>query len=302
MGRKSGRLFIHKRGAWLLSDLLKKSAAYAFAAISVVFTFVPEAIFGKVILISEGVLKQFGLRDYTLEINIIMNRVLTFVIIWFITAIGYKVYLLLRNKISIKGNNYKITVEYGDLLKTKKCKRVINFDECFSTHIGNAPADIKSTSICGQYLSANPNINIRSLISGSQLKPLKSKSKYQSKERYESGRIVPNGDDLLLAFAKLDKNGLGRFFTREEYLECLSILWEEIDKYYGQQDVCIPILGAGLTRFDGGSGASIPQQELLDMMIWSYKLSSYKIKAPYKLRIICRRSEDFSLDKIDSQI
>jgi len=35
MGRKSGRLFIHKRGAWLLSDLLKKSAAYAFAAISV---------------------------------------------------------------------------------------------------------------------------------------------------------------------------------------------------------------------------------------------------------------------------
>ena len=85
-------------------------------------------------------------------------------------------------------------------------------------------------------------------------------------------------------------------------MECLSILWEEIDKYYGQQDVCIPILGAGLTRFDGGSGASIPQQELLDMIIWSYKLSSHKIKAPYKLRIICRRSEDFSLDKIDSQI
>lgn len=57
-----------------MSDLLKKSAAYAFAAISVVFTFVPEAIFGKVILISEGVLKQFGLRDYTLEINIIMVK------------------------------------------------------------------------------------------------------------------------------------------------------------------------------------------------------------------------------------
>lgn len=106
---------------------------------------------------------------------------------------------------------------------------------------------------------------------------------------------------MLLAFAKLDKNGLGRL-TRDEYLKCLSVLWEEIDKYYGQKDVCIPILGAGLTRFDGGSGASIPQQELLDMMIWSYKLSSHKIKSPYKLRIICRRSDDFSLDKIDSQV
>ena len=60
-------------------DLLKKSAAYAFAIISVVFTFVPEAIFGKVILISEDVLEQFTLEGYTLEINIIVNRVLIFV-------------------------------------------------------------------------------------------------------------------------------------------------------------------------------------------------------------------------------
>lgn len=282
-------------------DLLKKSAACAFAIISAVFTFVPEAIFGKVILISEDVLKQFTLEGYTSEINIIVNRVLTFAIVWFIVAFGYKAYLLLRNKVSIKGNNYKITVEYGDLLKMKKCKRVINFDECFSTHVGTAPADIKPTSICGQYLIANPNLNIQLLLSNSQLKPLNTKSKYQSKERYESGRIVPNGDDLLLAFAKLDKSGAGRL-TRDEYLECLSILWEEINIHYGQQDVCIPILGAGLTRFDGGSGASIPQQELLDMIIWSYKLSSHKIKSPRKLRIICRRDEDFSLDKIDSLV
>jgi hypothetical protein len=60
----------------------------------------------------------------------------------------------------------------------------------------------------------------------------------------------------------------------------------------------IPILGAGITRIDGSTGASIPQQELLDMIIWSYKLSSHKIKT--KLRIICKRSDDFSLDKVDS--
>ena len=54
-------------------DLLKKSATCAFAIISVIFTFVPEVIFGKVILISEDVLKQFTLEGYTLEINIIVN-------------------------------------------------------------------------------------------------------------------------------------------------------------------------------------------------------------------------------------
>lgn len=284
-----------------MSDLLKKSATYAFATISVVFTFVPETIFKRIILISECFLKKLNLKDYTLEINIIVNRVITFIIIWLIAAIGYKLYLRFRHKVNINGNNYKITVEYGDLFKTKKCKRVINFDECFSTHIGDGPADIKATSICGQYLTANPNLNIQSLISKSQLKPCTSKSKYQRKDRYESGRIVPNGNDLLLAFAKLDKDGLGRFSKRDEYLDCLWVLWEEIDKYYGQQDVCIPILGAGITRFNEGSGASISPQELLDMMIYSYKLSSHKIKSPHKLRIICRRSEDFSLDKIDSR-
>ena len=41
-------------------DLLKKSAACAFAIISAVFTFVPEAIFEKIILISEDVLKQIS--------------------------------------------------------------------------------------------------------------------------------------------------------------------------------------------------------------------------------------------------
>lgn len=281
---------------------LKKSAAYAFATISAVFTFVPEATFRKVLLIPETVFKDFKWIEYnTSEINIIINRVFTFLIVWVIVAIMYKVHLCLRNKVSIKGNNYKITVEYNDLFKTKKCKRVIDFDECYLTHVGSNPADIKRTSICGQYLTANPNLNIQSLISGSQLRPLNSKSKYHNKERYESGRIVPNGNDLLMAFAKLDKNGLGRL-SRDEYLKCLSVLWEEINTYYEQKDVCIPILGGGLTRFDGGSGASISQQELLDMMIWSYKLSSHKIKSPYKLRIICKMSEDFSLDRIDSQL
>ena len=51
--------------------------------------------------------------------------------------------------------------------------------------------------------------------------------------------------------------------------------------------------------FDGGSGASISQQDLLDIMIWSYKLSSHKIKAPHRLRIICKKNRGFSINNID---
>lgn len=41
-------------------------------------------------------------------------------------------------------------------------------------------------------------------------------------------------------------------------------------------------------------------QELLNIMIWSYKLSPHKIKAPYKLRVICKKSDGFSLNEIDA--
>ena len=87
--------------------------------------------------------------------------------------------------------------------------------------------------------------------------------------------------------------------TREEYLDCLSLLWKEIDKHYGQNDVCIPILGSGVTRIDG---VSLSQQELLDMIIESYKLTTHKIKLPNKLYIVCKKQDDFSLNRIGENI
>ena len=98
-----------------------------------------------------------------------------------------------------------------------------------------------------------------------------------------------------MAFAQLDEEGKGKFFSHEEFLNCLSVLWKEIDKYYGQKDVCIPVLGSGITRMND---SSLTQQELLDIIIESYKLSSHKIKSPCKLRIICKKRKDFSLDRI----
>ena len=77
------------------------------------------------------------------------------------------------------------------------------------------------------------------------------------------------------------------------------MLWSEIDKHYGQQDVCIPILGSGITRMDD---TTLMQQELLDIIIASYKLSASKIKKPNKLIIVCKRSDDFSLYKIGEYI
>lgn len=268
--------------------LLKKSVSCALSIITLIFTFVPEALFGKIKFIPV----------FSSEINIIIARIMVFVIVFGLSTLGCVIWSRTKRKVQLNGNNYSIQIEYGDILSISKCRKVISFDECFTTKVGSASSEVKPDSICGQYLRAHPIQDMQKLIDDAQLVPTKGKSKYQGKTKYESGKLVPNGDYLLMAFAKLDQDGLGRFYNRDEFLDCLSTLWKEIDKNFDYRDVCIPVLGSGLTRMEGASGAAFSQQELLDIIIMSYKLSSNKIKKPYKLRIICKEQEDFSLSRI----
>lgn len=267
---------------------IKTPFKLALSIIAVVFTFLPEDMFGKVNLFP----------NVSCETKIVLVRLLMFIVIFVISVIINTVYLTCRKNIYIKGKNYIIHIKYGDIFKMQKCKKIINFDECFTTNVGDMPADIKLNSICGQYLNKNPIDNMNELIDNVNLKPARSKSKYNAQDRYESGTLVPNGDYLLLAFARLDEDGLG-IMSYDEFLDCLSKLWREIDKYYGQNDVCIPILGSGITRLND---RSLTQQELLDVIISSYKLSSHKIKLPHKLYIVCRKEDDFSLNRIGEYV
>lgn len=282
-----------------MKSLLIKGAGVASALSTVAFTFAPESLFEVFPLKLEKLLESLKwFPGFETEVCVIANRVAVYMVMFGVGVLWCSISRALRRKVLIEGDNYQIEVKYGNLLKQKKCKRVISFDECFTTSVGDKPEDINPGSLCGQYLRMNPNLNPLALTSAAEIKAKAECSKHKNRTCYESGTLVPNGNDLLMAFAKLDADGLGRL-SRDEYLSCLNVLWKEIDKYYGQEDVCIPILGAGITRFGNGSGASIPQQELLDMIIWSYKLNPCKIKKPNKLIIVCKRRDDFSLSKVD---
>ena len=289
---------------WDLIKLLKRSSTVAFAIVTAILSFVPENTFSKTHTWFEKIAESFDIicHNFTeTEVCIVCNRILLVVIVWIIVSIIYGLYFWRRKSVTIENKDCIIKVQYGDLLKCKKCKRVINFDECYTTEVGQMPYQIKPTSICGQYLSANTSVNIGQLLEQAKIKAAVRKSKCQKKDRYESGTILPNGDDLLLAFVPLDESGTGVFPSYQKYVDSLSLLWKELDKYYCQKDVCVPILGSGISRFGEGSGGSLTQQELLDIMIWSYKMSPYKLKKPCMLRIICQSKEGFSLNDIDTK-
>lgn len=263
-------------------SLLKKGGAVAGGIITAIFTVVPEEFFRY----------GFIACSWSNSVVVFANRVFVCAAVLLLSCVGFYLYLQIRRKVIISDKTFTIKVEYKDLFKVKKGKRVINFDECYSTHMGSRPEDVKPGSVCGQYLAKYPIDNMQSLIQASGIQPI-GVSLYKNTPKYASGTLIPREDFLLMAFAKLDGQGLGRM-SYAEYLECLDKLWEQIDLYHGTDDVYLPILGSRITRFD----KDITQQELLDIMVASYRLSPKKMKSPNILHIVCKERDGFSLNKI----
>lgn len=279
--------------------IVRRGLLSTFAAFSVLLTFLPESFFKNICFIKKEILDSSKFLNW-LDVdscNVTISRLFFFALLFILMLMGSWLYSCFRS-VKIEGNNYTIVVEYGNLLKKKKCQRLINFDECYTTKVGTGTAEIKENTLCGQYLLRNPNLDVHALIAASGVKPCRRKSKYNDLVCYEPGTIVANGDDLLMAFARLESSGKSMKFTVEEYLRCLELLWKEMDDNFCSKDVCIPALGSGIARFDNGVSQSVTKQELVDLIISSYKLSPYKLKNNNALHIVCRKSDDFSIDKV----
>lgn len=263
---------------------MKECMYLSWAVVSIFFTIIPESIF--------SIFKI--MPNFSDDINVIINRIFLCFIVLLIVSIVIAIKFDFGNSCYIKDRDFTIKITTKDIFKIKKCKTVIAFDECFTTTVGESPELVKPSSICGQYLEKYPINNIQELIDLSNLNPDESKSRYNNLTKYKSGKLVRRNDYLLMAFAKLDEIGLGGF-AFDEYIEALYTMWKEIDANYAGKDVCISILGAGLTRMEP---YSFTQQELLNIIIGTYKLSSKKIKHPNKLIISCKEQDGFSMKKI----
>lgn len=80
----------------------------------------------------------------------------------------------------------------------------------------------------------------------------------------------------------------------QDYIDFLMNFWEEIDRVYAGKSISIPLLGGGITRFK--ENISISDQEFLEILIWSFKISRIKIKYPSKIYIIIYKD---NIDKIN---
>lgn len=214
------------------------------------------------------------------------------IIIYFVLWI--RANLLQTMKLNI--NNSIVKIKVGDIFQEKELK-VISFNEYFDTQVNNAI--ISERTLNGMYIKniLKDATELDNLIETNQY--LKEKilgnnpNRKQGKQnRYKIGTILQHNEYLLTAFSKFDSDNRAYLFMND-YINFLLNFWNEIDIVYSGKSISIPLLGSGMTRF---KEYSMTDQELLELLIWSFKISRIKFTYPSIVSIVIHESKK---DKIN---
>lgn len=211
-------------------------------------------------------------------IGFLIMLVVAFLVIW------YRANRL--EKVSLKINNSTLEIESGDIFLENGFK-VIAFNEFFDTQVDDVL--ISKSTLNGKYITKNyPNpADLDAIIdsdthSAEYIIGTRERGIGKTKQ-YKLGTIVKNGNYFLLAFTHFDKDNRA-FLEINDYIACLMNMWNECDIHYGGNTVVLPLLGSGITRFHGYE--NITDQELLEIIVWTFKVSRIRFQYPAKAKII----------------
>lgn len=203
--------------------------------------------------------------------------------------------LLKKMKISI--NNSVVEVRIGNIFEEEELK-VIAFNEYFDTLVDNVI--ISERTLNGMFIKnvLKDVAELDTLIENDEylsekISGTNQNRRHGKKNRYKLGTIFKHNDYLLTAFTKFDDENRA-FLSMNDYVNFLLNFWNEVDIIYNGRSVSIPLLGSGITRFKEYN--SITDQELLELLIWSFKISRIKFTYPSKASIIIH---DSKMDKIN---
>ena len=117
------------------------------------------------------------------------------------------------------------------------------------------------------------------------------------KTKYKLGTVCMAQEFLLIALSRFDANNKA-FIEISDYISCLLAFWNEVDRVYAGRTLALPVLGSGITRFRDYE--NISDQELLELIIWTFKLSRIKFAYPSKVKIVVweKKSEKINLQKL----
>lgn len=244
-------------------------------------------ILGKLSTILSTILIFFGIPTGW---EIISAGIFLVALILIYFVIYFRANKLTEASIDIGGTT--VSVKQGNIFEEEGLK-VIPFNEYFDTIVDNKI--ISELSLNGKYIK---NINQNLIELDRQIendiylnsennileKNSKRKGNIGKKIKYKLGSSVVIDDYVLTAFSKFNDNNEAEL-TMTQYINFLLNFWDEINRVYAQKSVTVPIFGSGITRFKGGFN-DIEINELLNIMLWTFRISETRFKYPAKLTII----------------
>lgn len=255
----------------------------------------------KVALFDKQLIKQFG--SIVSWISIILSLIVIFADIpdkirpllgyGFIVLIilGYIVLWFWANKVlcrKIYINNSTVEVKTGDIFSEPGLK-AIGFNEYFDTLVDEVV--IASSTLNGKFIKKKINDvdYFDKLIENDtylqeRVIDINTTRKNGKTNRYKLGSIfLYNQEYLLTAFSRFDDQNKA-YLGMPDYLEFLVNFWNNVDRVYAGRSIVIPLFGSGITRFRGYD--MINDQELLEILIWSFKISRIKFTHPAQVTIV----------------
>ncbi|NDP28765.1 MAG: hypothetical protein GZ087_15290 [Flavobacterium sp.] len=252
-----------------------------FSVISGIISFI--LLFNVVPEDYKGYLKCFGYIIFAILI-------LVYILIWI------RANCLTNVKIDIDGST--VIIKSGDLFSEDGFK-VIPFNEYFDTIVDENI--IASSSLNGIYINNHLSSNVHELndfiiqkTDNDNVEDTHVNRKLGGKTvKFKLSTIFVFNDFLLTAFSKFDSHNKA-VLTMPEYIEFLINFWDRVNRVYAQKSVSVPIFGSGITRIK--EHKNIGDEDLLKIMLWTFKLSEMKFKHPAKLSIIIHKDK---IGKID---
>lgn len=204
-------------------------------------------------------------------------------------------------EIDIEGTT--VCIKEGDIFKEVGLK-VIAFNEYFDTLVDNKI--INEVSLNGIFLQKILDIEISALdqkidnylFEDNEILEENIDRLVGKKKKFKIGTIFVHNDYILTAFSKFDLSNRANL-TMPEYLGFLITFWDKVNIVYGQRSVSVPIFGSGITRIKEHRGIS--DEELLKIMIWTFRISEMRFKHPSKLTIVIHSEKMKKINLLDIQ-
>lgn len=221
------------------------------------------------------------------------NKLINFIIVSVVLAIIYLILWIRANKMqstNLKINGSTIEVKIGDIFEEKELK-VIAFNEYFDTKVDDDI--IAKNSLNGIFITNKLDKSIEDF--DDEIDKYLSSKKINEcsinndrivgkKKKYPLGTICKyNNEYLFTALTEFDEENKAGVLLKD-YVYTLLNFWNEIDRVYAGKSISMPLLGSGQTRIK--DKIDISDQELLELLIWTFKVSRIKIKYPSKISII----------------